>query len=246
MKVILKNAHRWTILLVLGITYYIFYPLFYYYAAKQSRYYTLNKIRRLFCLISSSICGIFYQFEFEEPINWDKKYIICANHTSNLDIVALSILIKNNHFFMGKEELLQHKITNLFFKTIDIPVNRENKISAFKSYKKAIERIKDGMSAVIFVEGKIGEEFPPVLHPFKDGAFKMALETKTDILPISIINTYKLFWDDGKKYGSKPGICKIYIHKPIETCKLPSINFEELKQQCFDKIKSKIDYKTYS
>src|SRR5690606_22881097 len=117
------------------------------------------------------------------------------------DIFCLSLLCKNNFFFLGKEELLKNPVTSLYFKTIDIPVNRKSKISAFKAFKKSEEKLKQGLSLIIFPEGKIGDEYPPLLHPFKNGPFKLAISLKIPILPVSIENSWKLMWDDGILHG---------------------------------------------
>ncbi|XHR92269.1 lysophospholipid acyltransferase family protein [Mucilaginibacter sp. UC70_90] len=80
--------------------------------------------------------GIFYRFEYEQPIDWSRPYIICPNHTSNLDISAMCILVKSNCCFMGKQELEDGLVTGLFFRTVDIPVNRDSKMSSFRRLKK--------------------------------------------------------------------------------------------------------------
>ena len=144
---------------------------------------------------------------------------------------------------MGKEDLLKNPITKLWFETIDVPVKRDSKMSAFRAFQKVSERLKTGFSLVLFPEGKIGENYPPTLHLFKNGAFKMAIDNKIPILPVSIINTWQLQWDDGMKQGSKPGICHIYVHKPIETANLLPQNEEELKNLVYQTIASHLQYK---
>ena len=118
---------------------------------------------------------------------------------------------------MGKEELLKNPVTRIFFKTIDIPVKRDSKISSFRAYKRATLLLQENKSVVIFPEGKIDDGFPPVLHRFKPGAFRLATENKTPILPIVILDAWKILWDDGKKYGSKPGIIHVKVLTPVKT-----------------------------
>ncbi|WP_430996812.1 lysophospholipid acyltransferase family protein, partial [Klebsiella pneumoniae] len=118
---------------------------------------------------------------------------------------------------MGKDELLDNPLLRIFFETIDIPLNRDSKISAFKAFKKGEEYLKQGISLVIFPEGKIGEDYPPVLHEFKNGPFRLAIERQIPIIPVSMVNNWKKMWDDGSKYGTRPGICDICIHSPVLT-----------------------------
>lgn len=193
----------------------------------------MNRLRWLFSFFSSSFAGFFYRYSFDDKIDWSRNYIICANHTSNLDITAIILLAKRNFVFLGKGELLDNFITGIYFRTIDIPLNRVNKMAAFRAFKRAEEYLKEGKSVVIFPEGMISEVFPPVLQPFKNGLFKLAIEQGVPILPVSICNNWKLMWDDGSKYGSSPGICDICVHAPIQTKSLVSDNAEALKDEVY-------------
>jgi 1-acyl-sn-glycerol-3-phosphate acyltransferase len=87
-------------------------------------------------------------------------------------------------------------------------------------------------------EGKIGDEYPPMLHEFKNGPFKLAIDLKIPIIPVSSSNTWKMLWDDGTKYGTHPGICKFYVHKPIDTTHLTDA--DALRDKVYDIISQKI------
>lgn len=193
----------------------------------------MNRLRWIFSYYSSLISGFFFRFSFEKEIDWSRNYIVCANHTSNLDITAIIVLVKNNFVFLGKEELLDNFITGIYFRTIDIPLNRSSNMSAFRAFKKAEERLKEGKTVVMFPEGMISESYPPVLQPFKNGPFKLAIEQGVPILPVTIGNNWKLMWDDGSKYGTSPGICDICVHAPIETRGMAGSDAEGLKDRVY-------------
>jgi 1-acyl-sn-glycerol-3-phosphate acyltransferase len=176
MKLIFKKIHVYIYIFSVAFFYFLMWPALYYFSRKPSRYKTLNQLRRAWGFISSGFAGFFFRFEYEQPIDWSKTYIICPNHTSNLDISAMAILVNGDCCFMGKEELKDGLVTGLFFRSVDIPVNRESNISAFRAFKKATEKLHHGISVIIFPEGKIGEEYPPVLHQFKNGSFKLAID----------------------------------------------------------------------
>jgi 1-acyl-sn-glycerol-3-phosphate acyltransferase len=116
---------------------------------------------------------------------------------------------------MGKQELEDGLVTGVFFRSVDIPVNRESKMSSFRAFKKASERLQEGVSLVIFPEGMIADDYPPKLNEFKNGPFRLAIEHKIPIIPVTSVNTWQVLWDTGTKYGSRPGICHFYVHKPI-------------------------------
>jgi len=200
----------------------------------------MSALRRVWGFLSSAAVGFFYRFKYEQPIDWSKTYIVCPNHTSNLDISTMSVLVNNNCSFMGKEELKDGLVTGLFFRSIDIPVNRDSNMSAFRAFKKAAERLQNGTTMIIFPEGKIGDEYPPILHQFKNGPFKLAIELKVPIIPVSSANTWKMLWDDGTKYGTRPGVCDIYVHKPVETAHLTADDADALREEVYHIICSKL------
>ncbi len=141
---------------------------------------------------------------------------------------------------MGKEELLSNYVLGYFFRTIDITVNRESKMSAFRAFKAAADQLKNGASVVIFPEATIPKNYPPELHAFKNGPFRLAIEMKVPILPISSLDTWKILWDTGKEYGSRPGICNIFVHKPIETAHLTLDDADTLRDEVHAIINKKL------
>ena len=200
----------------------------------------MNKLRRAWAFLSSALAGIFYRFTYEVPFDRAKTYIICPNHTSNLDISAMCVLVKSDCSFMGKEELTEGIVTSLFFRTVDIPVNRESKMSSFRAFKKAKGKLENGITMILFPEGKIGDDYPPTLHPFKNGPFRLAIEAKIPIVPVTSLNTWEILWDNGTKYGSRPGICNIFVHKPIETAHLTVGDADWLRDEVYRIIKTKV------
>jgi 1-acyl-sn-glycerol-3-phosphate acyltransferase len=93
----------------------------------------------------------------------------------------------------------------------------------------------------IFPEGMISENYPPVLQPFKNGPFKLAIEQGVHILPVTICNNWNLMWDDGKRYGTSPGICDIWVHAPIDTSCLTLTDAEDLKAKVYGVISTQLN-----
>ena len=59
-------------------------------------------------------------------------------------------------------------------------------------------------------------------------------------MAVTVTDAWKKMWDDGAKYGTRPGICDIYIHAPIPTSDLTAADADLLKDQVFDLIKTKL------
>jgi len=236
MKILLKKIHVYLYVASVALTYFLFWPLLYYFSRKPSGYHNMNKLRRAWGLLSSGFVGFFFDYEYEEPIDWSKTYIVCPNHTSNLDIAAMCVLVKSNCCFMGKETLKDGLVTGLFFRTVDIPVNRESKMSSYRAFKMAAERLTSGFTLIIFPEGGIADNYPPSLHEFKNGPFKLAIELKIPIVPVSSSDAWKKLWDDGTKHGTKPGVCHYHVHKPIETTHLTAADADALRDEVYGTI----------
>lgn len=239
---LLRKIHLAYSLLCIYLFFILFWPCYYWLSRSPKYYGLLNRFRTFHCLAASALSGIFFRFRFEEQLNPKQTYIFCANHTSSLDIILFGALARGRYHFMGKEELAKNPMLGIFFRTIDIAIARESKISAFKAFKKAAANLDNGMSLIIFPEGKIGEEYPPKLQDFKIGPFRLAIEKNTPIVPVSIANIWKIMWDNGLKYGTRPGIVEVYVHKPILTSILVPENEEVLRDEVYNKINSKLKY----
>lgn len=182
--------------------------------------------------------GIWSNSKFKFKIERNKTYVFCANHTSYADIPTLYINIKNDITFIGKSSLGEVPLFGYIYKRIHILVNRKDANSRKKVIEEAINAINKGISPIIFPEGtipKVGKR--PEMIDFKDGAFIIAIETKTPIVPITILNNYKILPDDNK-LDIKILPSKIIVHSPIETKDLTLEDIPALKQKTFDTIKN--------
>lgn len=241
MKLILKKAHSYLYVISVTFFYFLLYPFLWYYSHRSADYKHMNRLRRIWGFLSSACVGIFYKFTYEVPFERTKTYIICPNHASNLDISAMCLLVRSDCSFMGKEELTRGIVTSLFFRTVDIPVNRASKMSSFRAFKKAMEKLRTGVTMIIFPEGGISDDYPPKLHPFKNGPFRLAIEAGVPIVPVSSLNTWQILWDSGTKHGSRPGICHVFVHKPIETKHLTLDDADRLRDEVYRIIREKFE-----
>ncbi|MBL1407867.1 1-acyl-sn-glycerol-3-phosphate acyltransferase [Sphingobacterium sp. C459-1T] len=236
---ILKKLHRLWYFLCLLIFFILLFPLLYLLTRNpEKNYAAIVRVRRIIALLATTCSGIFFKVEFESEIDWSIPYIICPNHTSILDITAIIFMCPQPFSFMGKVELLRNPVTRIFFKTIDIAVDRKSKISAFRAFKKADSLVKEGKSMVIFPEGKIDDEYPPKLHEFKSGSFKLAIDNQIQILPVVIQNAWQILWDGGEKFGSRPGTIQIKVLTPISTQLMTTQQSDEIQTLVYHRMQS--------
>ena len=238
MNRLFRKLHLYLYLTTVILLFIIAAPILYCVTRDPNKNYEkIAAIRKWISSHAFRLLGFRITVQHEESIDWSKNYIICPNHSSILDISILDRICQQPSSFMGKDTLLKNPITRPFFKTIDIPVNRSSKISAFRAYKKAEEFLQHGRSLVIFPEGKIDDEYPPKLHPFKKGAFRLAKENNVPILPVVIHDAWQLLWDDGKRFGSKPGTIAVTILAPIAPNIPEDIDGDRLEALVYNRMK---------
>ncbi len=128
-----------------------------------------------------------------------KQYIVVGNHWSYLDTAMIFRAIPFYARPLAKFELTKIPLFGFLYKTMAVVVDRSNPESRIKSLhllKHTIEVEKT--SIFIFPEGTFNETTEP-LKSFYDGAFRMAIQTQTPILPILFPDTkkrwhYSSFW----------------------------------------------------
>lgn len=156
--------------------------------------------------------------------------IFTGNHTSYLDIVLSTFYIDHLALYMAKAELLRAPLFKIFFNGMDIPVNRKSRGDSHKALVKAGHQIDKGRSMVIYPEGTISEAGK--LRPFKNGAFKLAIEKQVPIVPIVNLNNWELLQNGGfLKSNGRPGIARMVVLEPIETKGMTEENLVDLRDK---------------
>jgi 1-acyl-sn-glycerol-3-phosphate acyltransferase len=162
-----------------------------------------------------------------------RHYIFAANHTSYLDIPICNVSIRHSFRFIGKAELNSLPLFGYMFKRLHIPVNRGSVTDAFKSFKYARKKLEEGTSILIFPEATIPDKTQVTLKRFKDGAFRMAIETGTPLVPVTILGGDIAMPDNGK-FLIRPQIVKVVFHEPIETQGMDVSEAGKLRDQVYD------------
>ncbi len=192
----------------------VLYPWFYYYLVRNDHQERAFALMRKWAKFLIRIIGIRIKIDYEAELP-AKPYVICANHTSYLDIIVMYEIIPDFFLFLGKSDLQKWPFIRVFFRAMNIPVHRNKGFKAGKALEPAAAGLKAGKCIAIFPEGQIHEEVPK-LHRFKNGAFKLAIDQQVPIVPITYLTNYRRFSYHTDLFGySSPGYSKIIIHKPI-------------------------------
>jgi len=137
---------------------------------------------------------------------------------------------------MGKSEILSYPLMKTFFKRLNIPVFRNDKRLAAKSFIQAKQALAAGWSIVLFPEGGIPDENRPSMIPFKEGAFKLAKSANVPLVPITFLDNHHIFSDPGDLDYAHPGISRVIMHPIVTTEQVASMTDKELSDYCFDTI----------
>lgn len=159
--------------------------------------------------------GFRWKIEQEQAIEKGKSYMFIANHTSMIDIMLMLVCVKNNPFvFVGKKELAKIPLFGFFYKRTCILVDRSSAKSRKAVFLRAQRRLQQGVSICIFPEGMVPEE-DVVLADFKDGAFRLAINHKIPIVPMTFYDNKKRF--SYTFFSGGPGVMRAKIHKFLDT-----------------------------
>lgn len=114
-------------------------------------------------------------------------YVVVANHESYADIFLISHLPWEMKW-LSKDSIFRIPVMGWMMRMAgDIPIRRGNRASTSEALDACRDRLRKRVSVMIFPEGtrsRTGE-----LLPFKDGAFRLAIETGLPILPIVVAGT---------------------------------------------------------
>ncbi|MBK8465141.1 MAG: 1-acyl-sn-glycerol-3-phosphate acyltransferase [Chloracidobacterium sp.] len=159
-------------------------------------------------------CGATVKVTGIENLEANRSYVFISNHRSYLDTATLFFCAGKKMGLVAKKELLKVPVfgQGLSFVNI-IAIDRSNPERALRSMEKARDVMKQDYSFGVFAEGT--RAMPGELLPFKKGAFHLALQTNSPIVPVAMKNTD---WMMGKKTGmAYSGEIEMILLPPIET-----------------------------
>jgi 1-acyl-sn-glycerol-3-phosphate acyltransferase len=200
---------------ILGLV--LLYPLFAILLSRKSWYRTCFRVMRFWGRWIAFVPGVYVNVRREiEKNKMPEPCVYVANHSSYLDIVLSYVVVPNYFIYIGKLEIEKAPLFRIFFRGMNIYVDRKSRSGSYKAFVEASAKLREGESIFIYPEGSI--ESRGKLKPFKNGAFRIAIENQVPIVPITFRNNWKIMQNGGffKSHG-RPGIARVVVHKPIPT-----------------------------
>ncbi|HEX6643989.1 MAG TPA: lysophospholipid acyltransferase family protein [Gemmatimonadales bacterium] len=147
------------------------------------------------------------------PADPRRPYVVVSNHESFADILLISHLPWEMKW-LSKAELFRVPFVGWMMQLAgDVPVQRGFGPSAIEAMRACRERLANRVSVMIFPEGTRSPRGE--LLPFKDGAFRLAIEAGVPILPLAVAGTRTALPKKG--FIMRPARAEVRILPPVET-----------------------------
>ncbi len=202
----------------------------------------IGRLFRLSGVIAAKLNPL-WSFRIEGPIPTPPRRVVCvSNHESNADPFLISYLPWEMKW-LGKKNLFFVPIVGWsMFLAGDVPVDRAKKASGAEALDRCKQWLLRGMPVMIFPEGtrsRTGE-----LLPFKDGAFRLAIDAGADVLPLAVFGTRDALPKGSWKFGRSEG--RVKVGTLISTAGMTSSDVERLRESArlqIEQMRKELGYK---
>ncbi len=182
------------------------------------------------CLVWAA--GIRVRLHNEERMRSGEPRIYVSNHISWFDVLTLAAVLPR-YKFVGKAELFRIPLFGRAARAAGmIPIERENRKSAFESYRVAADRIRAGASVVVFPEGTRGRTY--ALRPFKKGPFVLAVAAGVPMVPTIVHGSLEVMSRDSFRVRS--GEVHVHFLESIDTAGLTYEDRNRLSRAAWDRM----------
>ena len=170
----------------------------------------------------------------QEHIPTESGFVMYSNHQGMFDILAIPATCDQPLGAILKKELKDIPfLKQVIACTKSFPIDREDVRSSMEAIVAATKEVASGRNYLIFPEGtrsKNGNQ----MREFHAGSFKIALKAKAPIVPVALIDCYKVF--DEK--GCKPVSMQLHYLPVIPYEEYKDMKTPELAQMVHDRIEA--------
>lgn len=226
---LLLNAWAWTetvLLVILGtpcvfLVYCVTAPF-------DKGRYAAGRLFRLIGVTSVKLNPL-WRFETSGDFIRDPRrpYVAVSNHESYADIFLISHLPWEMKW-LSKETMFKIPCMGWMMRMAgDIEIRRGERTSTIQAMNEARDRLRHRVSVMIFPEGTRSRDGE--LLPFKDGAFRLALEAGVPILPIVVAGTRSCMAKGTFRFQRSRA--RVKVLPPIETTGLTIDDVATLREK---------------
>lgn len=162
----------------------------------------------------------------KENIPKENGFLMYGNHQGMFDILAIAASCDNPLAAVLKKELADIPFLKQIKEcTKSFPMDREDIKQSMEVILNVIKEVKKGRNYLIFPEGTRSRKGNRMLE-FHSGSFKCATKTKCPVVPVALIDSFKVL--DQK--GCKPVTVQIHYLEPIYYEQYKDMNTTELAE----------------
>jgi len=170
-----------------------------------------------------------------ETIDRSRNYIYVSNHASMFDIPIVAAGIPDDVRLVYKKELEKIPVFGWGLRWGSyIGIDRGRGAEAMKSLDAAVERIRRGVSVLLFAEGT--RTLDGRLQPFKRGAFNLAVRSGVPVIPMTINGSYSIV--PKHSLHIRPGVVDLFLDPPIP---IEREGGKETERQLMDRVRAAIE-----
>ena len=183
------------------------------YAKHPEKYSEEEMYRHIQYILKRAVRGgnIDLQVSGTENIPKEGGFMLYANHQGMFDVLAVAATCDTPVGAVLKKELYDipflHQVAIC---TKSFPMDREDVRQSLTVIQSVIREVKAGRNYLIFPEGTRSRDGNQ-MGQFHSGSFRCATKSKCPIVPVALVDSFKVL--DQK--GSKPVAVQIHYLKPI-------------------------------
>lgn len=181
-----------------------------------------------------------WQFSWEgtpPPDIADHAYVIVSNHESNADPFLLSYMPWDMRW-VAKEEIFKLPFLGLLMRAGgDIKLRRGDKASIHEMFDACLATLRGGVSVMMFPEGTRSKDGK--LLPFKDGAFRLAIDAQVPVLMMALAGTRDCMPKGSGGLGHAKA--KVRILEAIPTKGMTEADVPALRERVRDRIGAAVE-----
>lgn len=157
-----------------------------------------------------------------------ENYVVVFNHNALLDVPLSAPYVPGPNKTIAKSSFAKVPLFGAFYSRGSVLVNRKSESSRRRSYDAMMQVLKKGMHMCLYPEGTRNRGSEP-LKPFYDGAFKLAVDAKKDVIPCVLLGTKKAM-PIHKPFFLYPVKLRMIFLPAVSSASIPA---KELKEKVF-------------
>lgn len=203
-------------------------------AVRPSSHFIDRRIIRFWARFFLWSAGFDLEVSGAENIDESRAYVFVSNHESDADIPCHFLACRVPIRFLAKKELYRVPLLGFYMRRLGfIEVDRQARAAGMESVNRQVaDAVSYGRSLMIYPEGTRSRD--GALQAFKKGAFRIAIDTGLDVIPLAVEGSWEA-WPPGSKI-IRGGTVKVTVGEPISVDGLTAADIEQLRNRAYEEV----------